>query len=101
MEGTMREFKHTCEGWKEETEVVRGASFSSMFDIDEIKQMSWFKYMEEIVSNRYDFVYSLFYLEPMKQFECRSDMLVLKSAGEGASWCILNLFEAFGLGDGK
>ena len=31
-EGTIREFKLGCKGWKGETEVVRGASFSSMFD---------------------------------------------------------------------
>ena len=37
--------------------------------------------MAEIMSNRYDFVlYALFDLESVKQFECRSDVLILTSA---------------------
>ena len=47
MIGTMREFKLGGEGWKGETEVVRGASFTSGFDIDEIMQREWFRFMEE------------------------------------------------------
>ena len=36
--------------------MVRGPSFISGFDIDEIMQKGWFRFMEEIVSTRYDFV---------------------------------------------
>ena len=51
------------------------------------------------MSNRYDFVlYALFDLELVKRFECRSDGRVLRSAGGVTSWCILNLFDAFGYG---
>ena len=32
MKGTIRE----CERWKEKTEVIRGARFTSKFDIDKI-----------------------------------------------------------------
>ena len=47
--------------------MVRGASFTSGFDIDDIMQIGWFRLMEEIVSNRYNFVsYSLLHLEPVE-----------------------------------
>ena len=36
-------------GWKRETEVIRGPSFASGYDVDEIKQVGWFRFMEEIV----------------------------------------------------
>ena len=35
--------------------MVRGVSFTSRFDIDKIMQIGWFRFMEEIMSNRYDF----------------------------------------------
>ena len=58
---------------------------------------------EEIRRNRYDFIlYAYFDREPEKQFECRSNnMLVLRCAGDSASLCILNLLEAYEFGDGK
>ena len=55
-EGAIKEFKLEGDEWKGETEVVRGASFTSGFDIDEITQIGWFRFMNEIVSNRYDCV---------------------------------------------
>ena len=54
MEGMIREYR-LGKGWKGETEVVR-ASFTSRFDIDKITQIGWFRFLEEIVINRYDFV---------------------------------------------
>ena len=54
--------------------VIR-ASFASGFDIDEIMQIGLFRFMEEIVSNGYDFVlHALLNLESVKRFECSSDM---------------------------
>ena len=38
-EGTIREFNLGSEEWSAELEVVREASFTSWFDIDEIAQM--------------------------------------------------------------
>ena len=56
-EGMIREFKLGCKGWTVgETEVVGETSFNSRFDIDKIAHRDWFRYMQEIVSNRYDFV---------------------------------------------
>ena len=43
--------KFRDESWKEETEVVRGTSFTSGFDVDEIMQIGWFRFMQEIVGN--------------------------------------------------
>ena len=55
--------------------MVRGASLTSRFDADKIMHMGWLRFVEEIVSNRYDFVlYALFDLEPVKRFECRSNV---------------------------
>ena len=55
--------------------MVGEAGFNSRFDIDEITQIGWFRFMEESVSNIYDFVlYVLFDLEPVKRFVCRSDV---------------------------
>ena len=52
--------------------MVRGASLTRRFEIDKIVQIGWFRFMEEIVSNRCGFVlYALFNLESVKQFECR------------------------------
>ena len=46
--------------------------------IDKITQIDYFRFMEEISSNRYNFVlYVSLVLEPMKRFEYRSDVLVL------------------------
>ena len=54
------------------------------------------------MSHRCDLVlYALFDLEPVKRFECRSDMRVLRGASDGTKKCILNLLEAFELGDWK
>ena len=56
-----------------EREAVRKASFTIGFDINEITQIGLFTFMEEIVSNRYDFVLDLLFdLEPMKNL--MSDM---------------------------
>ena len=72
--GTITEFKLGCKDGRE-TEAVRGASCTSRFDIDKITHIGWFIFMEEIASNRYDFVlYALFRLEPVKRFETRSDV---------------------------
>ena len=32
--------------------MVRGASFTSGYDIDKITQIGWFRFMEELMSNR-------------------------------------------------
>ena len=65
-EGTVKEFKTGLEMWKGEAVVVREASFSSEFDIDEMTPIGWLRFMEEIVSNRYDFVlHALFDLEAL------------------------------------
>ena len=51
------------------------SEFTSGFDIDEIMEIGWFRFMKEIVSNGYDFVLNaLLNLESVKRFECRSDM---------------------------
>ena len=47
----IREFKLRGEGWKGETEVVREASFTSEFDVDEITRIGWFRFMQKIVGN--------------------------------------------------
>ena len=74
-EGMIRDFKLRCKECKGETEEVRVASFTSMFDIDKIMPIGWFRFMEETMSNRYDFaLYALFDPEPVKRFECRSDV---------------------------
>ena len=36
------------DGWKGETEVDRGAKFTTGFDIDEITQIGWFRFVEEM-----------------------------------------------------
>ena len=55
--------------------MVRGASFTSKFDTDKITQIGWLSFVEEIMSNRYDFVlHALFDLEPVKRLECRSNV---------------------------
>ena len=60
---------------KGEAEVVRGASVTNRFDIDKITKISWLRFMEEIVSNRYYFVlYALFDIESVKRFECGNDV---------------------------
>ena len=41
-EGTIREFKVGDNGWKGETKVVGGASFTSRFDIEKIYQQVWY-----------------------------------------------------------
>ena len=65
--------------------MVGGASFISGFDIDKIMQMGWFRFMKEIARNIYYFVLqTLVGLEPVKRFECRSDVWVLRTAGDGA-----------------
>ena len=47
--------------------MVRGASCTRRFDIDKITQIGWFVFLEEIVSNRNDFMlYELLELEPTK-----------------------------------
>ena len=74
--------------------LVRGVSFISRFDIDKITHIGWFRFMEEIVNNRYDFV-----LYAAKRFKSRRDVRVLRCTGDGTSWCIMNLLEAFELCD--
>ena len=44
---------------------------------------------------------TLFDLEPMKWFKCRSNTRVLGSACDCASECILSLLKAFYLGGGS
>ena len=67
MKGTTREFKLEGEDRKGETEVLSGATFMSRFDIDEIMQIGWCRFMVGIVSNRYDFeLYALFDIKHMK-----------------------------------
>ena len=62
--------------------MVRGASFTSGFDVNEITKVNWFRIMQKIVSNENIFligsVDGLFNLEPMKLFECRSDVCMLR-----------------------
>lgn len=41
-------------GWKGKTEVVRGANFTCLFDVDEIWQVGRFGFTEEIVSNDFE-----------------------------------------------
>ena len=68
-------FKFGGDGWYGATEVVRGASFTSGFDINEITQLGWFGFMKGIVSNGYDFVLcALFGLDPVRRFQCRIDV---------------------------
>ena len=68
------------------TEVVREASFTSWYDVDEIAQIGMFRFIGEIASDGYDFVlHAMFVLEPMTRFECRSYMSVLRSSSESAS----------------
>ena len=56
-------------------EGVGRANFASWFDTDKITQIGWTRFMEETVSNGYDFVlYALFDLEPVKRFDCASDV---------------------------
>ena len=46
-----------------------------MFDIDEITQTGWFRFMEKIVNIGYEFVfYAFFNRKPMKRFKCGSDV---------------------------
>ena len=68
MERMIRDFNLGGEGWKgEKTEVVGGVSFTSRFDTDKITQIDWLRFVEEIMSNRYDFVFYAFCdLEPAK-----------------------------------
>ena len=50
--------------------MVRGASFTSEFDVDEITQIGCFRFMEKIMSNRYNFVLcALFNHETVKSCE--------------------------------
>ena len=73
-ERVIREFNLGDERLKEET-VVRGVSFTSRFDIDQITQIGWFRFMEEIVSYGYVFVlHVLLYQEAIKLFEGKSDV---------------------------
>ena len=55
-EWMIRKFKlEGEEGEKGETEVVRGASFTSGFDFNEIMRVRWLWFMQEIVSNENNF----------------------------------------------
>ena len=49
--------------------------FNGWFDVNELMQICWLRFMEKILSNRYNVVlYALLDLEPMKRVECRSVM---------------------------
>ena len=49
------------------TEVVRGASLTSVFDVGEITQIGRFRFTQEIVGNGNNFeLYALFDIEPVK-----------------------------------
>ena len=53
---------------------------TSGFDVNEIMQVGWFRFMQEIVRNGNNFLlYALFDLELMKSFECRSDVCMLRN----------------------
>ena len=55
----------------------------------------------DIMINRYDIVlYTLFDREQVNYLRW-SDLCLLRSAGDGAGWCILNLLKAFELDDWK
>ena len=67
MERAIRKVKLRGERWKEETEVVRGASFTSRFDVDEIMQIGWLRFMHAIMGNENNFeFYAPFVIKPMK-----------------------------------
>ena len=36
------------EGWKGETEMLEGESFTSRFDTDKIMQIGWLRFVEEL-----------------------------------------------------
>ena len=57
-------------------------------------QVGWFGFRQKSNGNNFE-LYTPFYLEPMKRFECRSDVCMLRSAGDGANECILNLLKKF------
>ena len=66
--------------------MVRGASFTNGFAVNEIMKVGWFRFMQEIVSNGNNFeLYALFDPEPVKRFECRSDVSMLRSVSDGTS----------------
>ena len=47
--------------------MVKGASFTSGFDVDEITQIGWFRFTKEIMDNGNKFeLFALFDLEPVK-----------------------------------
>ena len=50
-ERAIRKFQLDGEKRMGETEVVRGASFANGFDFNEITQVGWFEFMQEIVGN--------------------------------------------------
>ena len=55
-DGTITNCNLGCKGWKGETEVFGRTNFTIRFDIDKITQIGRFRFVEEIVSNRYDIV---------------------------------------------
>ena len=82
--------------------MVRGASFTIGFDFNGIMHVGLFGFMQKIVGNLNNFeLYVLFDFEPMKLFECQSDVYMLRSVGKGVSECILNLLQTFDFDDWK
>ena len=70
---------------EKETEVIRGAIVDDGFDCYFDGFIDLFRFMEEI--NGYDFVLvALFDHEPMKRFECRSDVRMLRSVHDSMSY---------------
>lgn len=50
----------------------RSEFFSSMFDVDDITRVGWFRFVEKIARNGNDFVFHVFLdLEQMKLYEER------------------------------
>ena len=60
-------------GEKKRQRMVRGPSYTSGFDVHEITQVGWFRFMDVFVNNGNNFI-SLD-LERRKRFECGSDVL--------------------------
>ena len=49
----------------------RKSEFYRRFDTDKISQIGWLRFLEEIMSKRYDLVlYALFDLQPVKRLDC-------------------------------
>ena len=53
--------------------MVREASFTNRFDVDEMMKVGWFRFMEKNVNSRYGFeIQALLNLNRVKRSECLS-----------------------------